>query len=176
MLLLQHCRENAAQLLWSPLLLGNGLIIRVFLFFIYIRGRVVFSLLSSKFVFRGLYNWQNLRNTTLGFNEIHPVWCVHTLEWNLWHKWIFTPSVFTWNVNSMRIWLVFLVGGATLVLSATVCTIHSHVSECLASLRSLFNQILCAAAVWGAVRCLLTCWKLIILGTSTDPAQICQKS
>lgn len=51
MLLLQHFRESAAQLLWNPLLLGNGLIIIAF-FYIYIRGRVVFSSLSSKFVIR----------------------------------------------------------------------------------------------------------------------------
>lgn len=84
MLLLQHCRENAAQLLWNPLLLGNGLIIRVF----YIRGRVVFSFLSNKFVFRRRHNRTNLWNQTTSSPQFKcnlSIWYVDALEIDFWH-------------------------------------------------------------------------------------------
>lgn len=54
-------------------------------------------------------------------------------------------------------------------------TLQSHVCDCIASLRSLFNQVPSGTdAVSGAVRCLLVCGKLIFLGT--ESTQICQKS
>lgn len=126
------------------------------------------------------YNWQDLWNNMTTLSTIRTqfiqfdVFMLSGLEFVAY--WIFKLSIFTWNVNIMKGFTGKHRCWGEEVLLLPMYTPQNHIWDCLASLRRPFNQISSRTdAVWAATRCLLVCWKLIFLGTSTESTQICQK-